>query len=831
VLITIAYLPIHDGILGSWTLPQTTNYTNGISHAKGSMLFQFKSIAIRNIPNAHFIYGVMKAYGVPVKKSKRKVEDILYPLQGLYLKNTGELSLVTTPSQSHNLFLAVPLRSNFSGHSQKQLHLQTAAARLEKKAGALDSHNGNVDSLFPGMVTLSMSSFSTKSPFILHSMFRKVTFWAAHIGVLVIQNDYYAWLEKNIARISGPCSICQRESVRKWVQGMITWAWDITSDHPDEELQSLFSDYDKWVQYSNIANDISSGTGSVFAVVSHDTKGTFQLLAPDVSASPELSAIKETVDSNTFNPERKLQKNIHLPLNTKNGTTFNASHTSGHSTRSRIIPGDLFTSAVRETSFLERYPVGHSGLELLLLYTASTKKSAGITGGFGYTSLPPSFRAFQQMHGASKTWTESSKCTFGITASAWSPPSGHTKSDNGRHDSSKVENSKNSDISTVLQPGIPVGYDSKTKSRQAGIKELLVQVNGQSYMSRNVREECRTENLVFDITASHYQIRVDVIEQKLIHYDVIFTLCCAIQIGLLVLQMKASSTQASATKVSILSISAQAVLDAGICISHLLASSAVAGVAFYHFIWLCLLKLLIFCILEMRLVISVYQARYAQDMAQTGWQGLRNHLATLHARFYAGLFAAILLVDFCYQRPVIIVFALYSFWLPQIAYSAYMGSRKPLQSRFIIGMSVSRLWLPLYLFGCERNLYMLLSEKSTTSFVGCIVLVLWVGLQVVVLLLQSKWGPRFFIPSRFLPVKYNYYRPISRRPALTGERSEGDVESGEYECVICYTPVSHSAREHMVTPCDHVFHQECLSRWLEVKLECPVCRSILPADD
>jgi hypothetical protein len=32
-----------------------------------------------------------------------------------------------------------------------------------------------------------------------------------------------------------------------------------------------------------------------------------------------------------------------------------------------------------------------------------------------------------------------------------------------------------------------------------------------------------------------------------------------------------------------------------------------------------------------------------------------------------------------------------------------------------------------------------------------------------------------------------------------------------------------------VTPCDHKFHPNCLKEWIEIKLECPSCRSSLPA--
>jgi transmembrane E3 ubiquitin-protein ligase len=108
-----------------------------------------------------------------------------------------------------------------------------------------------------------------------------------------------------------------------------------------------------------------------------------------------------------------------------------------------------------------------------------------------------------------------------------------------------------------------------------------------------------------------------------------------------------------------------------------------------------------------------------------------------------------------------------------------------------------------------------------------VLLVAWVALQVLVVVAQDRFGPHFFIPARFLPQKYNYYRAVPssshRYEGVPSEEQDGssggggggsaagDVETGTGpECAICYNVVDPSERNHMVTPCDHCFHTECL---------------------
>jgi hypothetical protein len=51
-----------------------------------------------------------------------------------------------------------------------------------------------------------------------------------------------------------------------------------------------------------------------------------------------------------------------------------------------------------------------------------------------------------------------------------------------------------------------------------------------------------------------------------------------------------------------------------------------------------------------------------------------------------------------------LVFLMYSFWVPQIVYCARHDARQPLRPVYIIGITLTRLALPLYVFGCPRNI-------------------------------------------------------------------------------------------------------------------------------
>jgi hypothetical protein len=81
---------------------------------------------------------------------------------------------------------------------------------------------------------------------------------------------------------------------------------------------------------------------------------------------------------------------------------------------------------------------------------------------------------------------------------------------------------------------------------------------------------------------------------------------------------------------------------------------------------------------------------------------------------------------------------------------------------------------------------------------ACVILVVSTILQVSVVLLQDRLGPRFFVPKFFLPVKYDYGRVVPQRTVLMNG-ADNDIETGGMsECVICYTGVDISRCDYMV---------------------------------
>ena len=394
---------------------------------------------------------------------------------------------------------------------------------------------------------------------------------------------------------------------------------------------------------------------------------------------------------------------------------------------------------------------------------------------------------------------------------------------------------------------------------------------------------------------------------KAINYSFVMMLICLTQMLVLLRQVLHSQGASAATRVSILSVGWQTLLDALMCIMHIYMSlsiqplfSAFASVAFF--------KLLLFCVIQMKYMAIIIQARNSSNGGQPV-DVLRRQIALLHVRFYTALAGTFVLFFYVGEKfRALYVLALFSFWVPQIILNVITEAKTPMHNSYILGMSSTRLFAPLYMFAVRNNFLREVYPEAPHDMFTCYVLVIWMGLQTAILFVQRKYGARFMIPARCLPPKFDYSRPIpasmlppgaldthipvtesiedrdsaslyatSEQPScgtvsdspngrhktamttrnrMRGSRAVSRTESvmtteqhttgligpplsstvipvsslaHGLECSICYEGIDIQRRsEYMLAPCNHLFHRECLVQWMDVKMECPICRTNLP---
>lgn len=251
----------------------------------------------------------------------------------------------------------------------------------------------------------------------------------------------------------------------------------------------------------------------------------------------------------------------------------------------------------------------------------------------------------------------------------------------------------------------------------------------------------------------------------------------------------------------------------------------------------------------------------------------------------------------------VMVPVLYSFWLPQIHRNIQRGTRRAIQKRSVIGTTLCRLFVPLYIFACPDNVLFFDPNRWVWA------LVVYVVLQAMVLLGQDLFGSHFFLPASWIPASavtaWDWHPPVQ---AKDDADPEVDAMTSLGDCAICLNAIEPKERsaarrrrkvetrrgyeslattddesashlyppekgrdgapalrrsksgltwrtwlakairsslrwqkelgasntfrrkrsEIMVAPCHHVFHTQCLERWLTIKTECPSCRSPLP---
>jgi len=327
-------------------------------------------------------------------------------------------------------------------------------------------------------------------------------------------------------------------------------------------------------------------------------------------------------------------------------------------------------------------------------------------------------------------------------------------------------------------------------------------------------------------------LRYDIFILKAMKYALVATCLSFFQLLLLFKQMQYSTPTSNASKLSLTSVAMHSIFDAYVCLIHLTAGLYIDDL-FNSFIMVSFVQFMIFSMFDLRLVLLVWRARRPLDFS-SGWERMRSTLTKIYTGFYGGIILILLFLYSVRHQMKHFVFLLFAFWVPQIIRNVKTGERFALRQRFYYGVTAIRLFFPLYAFGCPRNFF-----EFPTNFLVVLGLLVFTGLQVFILIGQSKWGARFFIPKRLQPDYYEYHRTFQIDPQDDEKCAicMADFLSQPEDVEVVTTSEDKGKRDLvekdlskkvLTTPCNHHFCRGCLTRWMETKMICPTCRQPLP---
>ena len=173
------------------------------------------------------------------------------------------------------------------------------------------------------------------------------------------------------------------------------------------------------------------------------------------------------------------------------------------------------------------------------------------------------------------------------------------------------------------------------------------------------------------------------------------------------------------------------------------------------------MKFVLFSLLEMRYMLVVWRASRG-SRADMQWEEARRGLGILYFRFCMcsciGLQVCLIMPLRIYRwvshrwlnvflsnswiASFLFICVMFSFWIPQIVSNVLRNSRHVLSHSYILGMTLTRLLIPFYYYGCPQNL---LGIEQNWAFL--LFLTVYCLLQAFILYLQDRLGPRAVFPD------------------------------------------------------------------------------------
>ena len=405
------------------------------------------------------------------------------------------------------------------------------------------------------------------------------------------------------------------------------------------------------------------------------------------------------------------------------------------------------------------------------------------------------------------------------------------------------------------------------------INKLFMNITSYEYINGNLISSDLNLNINFSLFSFHNH------SLELFNYYMLFCLFCIINFLTNLSILRHCITR----KINPKSISPYFIIFNMICNVDSSIISIYLGILYtnerYSFLIPAILSIINFSICEFKILYLSFRAQDEFDEIERQMENnhenneninfiiqdlFQKQITKLYFIIYSFIFISILLMYFIFTNIFIMYLFVISIFIPQIFYNIKVKlSHNRLPKRIILLSIFDRLFIPLYFKGYKRNF---INIKPNLKF--CYFSIITILFEILILYLQQKIGNKFFIPKKYRKGYYNYYKKISEIENIFNN----DNEKSNQEiliCSICLFPIKKNISDNnleiesiqklekqpinilknekkrksyiincwknkvdniyvMLTPCNHLFHPECLKKWCFHKNECPMCRTSLP---
>ena len=216
--------------------------------------------------------------------------------------------------------------------------------------------------------------------------------------------------------------------------------------------------------------------------------------------------------------------------------------------------------------------------------------------------------------------------------------------------------------------------------------------------------------------------------------------------------MKINIHHEIAYKISLFTIAINCCFNLVVCIIHFFLSiSIIEEDLSYQFGIITIIYFFCFIGFELKLLFLIFRIK---NESGENIQIYRRRLLCLYIMFYICFSLIFFNIKICLTNYYLILSTYIFSWLSQIIFSVCKNQRPPMSRLYIVWNSLSRLFLPIYAKGIDKNFFDL---KPSYLKVGLLILIIFI--EAIILILQKSLGARIIIPKKCRKQnnKFDYY--------------------------------------------------------------------------